>query len=96
MLIRLDFLKLETDHFVFSLGARADFFHQLKLDFFRDLSESIYFFNHKKSFLHLRIATICLNIGKIHTFFEMHLLLSLQYGMNNYSFNVCVIPSISL
>ena len=50
MLIRLDFLKLETDHLVFFLGAGAGFFHQLKPDIFRDFSESIYFFNHKVIF----------------------------------------------
>ena len=43
MLIRLDFLKLESDRLVFILGAGADFFQQLKLDNFRDFSESIYF-----------------------------------------------------
>ena len=43
MLIRLDFLKFETDHLVFFLGAVAVFFQQLKPDIFRDFSESIYF-----------------------------------------------------
>ena len=42
MLIRLDFLYLESDHFVFFWGAGADFFQQPKLDIFRDFSESIY------------------------------------------------------
>ena len=60
MLIRLDFLKLETDHLFW--GAGADFFQQLNLNIFRDLSVSI-FFNHKKSFLQLLIATIRLNIN---------------------------------
>ena len=64
MLIRLVFFfKLETDHLVFFFGAGADFFQQLKPDIFRDFSESIFFFNHKKSVLHLLIATICLNIN---------------------------------
>ena len=56
MLIRLDFLKLETYHLVFFLffwgggGAGADFFQQLKLDIFRDFSESIYFLTIKVIF----------------------------------------------
>ena len=53
MLIRLDFLKLETGHLVFFLGAGADFFQQLKLDIFRDFSESIYFLTIKS---HFRLA----------------------------------------
>ena len=44
MLIRFDFLKLETDHLFFFLGAGSDFFQQLRRDIFRELSESIYFF----------------------------------------------------
>ena len=50
MLIRLDFLKLETDHLVFFLGAGADFFQQLKLDILRVFSESIYFLTIKSHF----------------------------------------------
>ena len=50
MLIQLDFLKLETDHLVFFWGAGADFFQQLKLDVFRDFSESIYFLTTKSHF----------------------------------------------
>ena len=50
MPVRLDFLKLETDHLVFFWGAGADFFQQLKLDIFRDFSERFYFFNHKSHF----------------------------------------------
>ena len=34
--------------------------------------------------------------GIIHTFFQMPLYLSLQYGRNNSSLNVCECPSISL
>ena len=43
MLIQLDFLKSETDHLVSFLGTGAGFFYQLKLDMFRDFSESVYF-----------------------------------------------------
>ena len=50
MLIRLDFLKLETEHLVFFFGAGADFFKQRKLDIFRDFSESIYFLTIKVFF----------------------------------------------
>ena len=50
MLIRLDCLKLETDHLVFFFGAGAGFFQQLKLDTFRDFSESIYLLTHKVIF----------------------------------------------
>ena len=50
MLIRLDFLKLETGHLFFFLGAGADLFQQLKLDIFRDFSESIYFLTIKSNF----------------------------------------------
>ena len=50
MLIRLDFLKLETDHLVFFLGAGVDFFQQLKLDIFRDFSERICFLTIKVIF----------------------------------------------
>ena len=63
MLIRLDFLKLETDHLVFFLGPGADFFQQLKLDILEALVKA-FIFNHKKSFLHLLKATICLNLFK--------------------------------
>ena len=62
MLIRLDFIKLETDHLVFFLGAGAGFFQQLKLDIFRDYSESIYFLP-TRSFFKLLIAPIHLNIN---------------------------------
>ena len=34
--------------------------------------------------------------GIIHTFFQMRLYLSLQYGRNKSSLNVCECPSISL
>ena len=60
MLIRLDFLQIETDHLVNFWGAGAGFF--LKLDTFRDFSESIYFLT-IKSFLQLLIAPIRLNIN---------------------------------
>ena len=51
MLIRLDFFfKLKADHLVFFLGAGADFFQQLKLDLFREFSESIYFLIIKNHF----------------------------------------------
>ena len=50
LLYLVDFLKLETYHLVFFLGAGADFFQQLKPDILRDFSESIYFFNHKSHF----------------------------------------------
>ena len=56
------FFKIRDIPFGFLFGGRAGFFQQLKLDIFRDFSESI-FFNHKKSFIHLLIATICLNIN---------------------------------
>ena len=62
MLIRLDFLKLETDHLVFFIGAGAGFFQQLKLDIFIYFSESIYFLP-IKSFLQLLMAPIHLNIN---------------------------------
>ena len=62
MLIRLDFLQLETDHLVNFWGAGAGFFQQLKLYTFRDFSESIYFLT-IKSFLQLLIAPIRLNIN---------------------------------
>ena len=62
MLIGLDFLKLETDHLVFFLGAGAGFFQQFKLYIFRDFSESIYLLT-IKSFLQLLIAPIRLNIN---------------------------------
>ena len=62
MLIRLEFLKFETDHLVFFLGAGAVFFQQLKPDIFRDFSESIYFLT-IKSFLQLLIAPITWNIN---------------------------------
>ena len=62
MLIRLDFIKLETGHLVFFLGAGAVFYQQLKLDIFRDFSESIYFLP-IKSFLQSLIAPIHLNIN---------------------------------
>ena len=63
LLYLVDFLKLETYHLVFFLGAGADFFQQLKPDILRDFSESIYFFNHKKSFLQMLIAPRLLNIN---------------------------------
>ena len=62
MLIRLGFLKLETDHFFVCFfffffffwggggGRGADFFQQLKLDIFRDFSESIYLLTIKSHF----------------------------------------------
>ena len=63
MLIRLDFLKLETDHFGFLFGGRGCFFsQQLKLDIFRDFSENIYFLT-IMSFLQLLIAPITWNIN---------------------------------
>ena len=65
MLIRLDFFKLDTDHLVFFLGAGAGFFQQLKLDIFRDFSESIYFLT-IKSLLQLLIAPIRLNINQVY------------------------------
>ena len=43
MLIGLDFLKLETDHLVFFLGAGADFFQQLKLDILETLVKHLFF-----------------------------------------------------
>ena len=43
MLIRLDFIKLETDHLVFFLGTGAGFFQQLKLDIFRDAEAEEFF-----------------------------------------------------
>ena len=43
MLIRLDFLKLETDHLVFVLGAGADFLQQLKVDILETLVKAFIF-----------------------------------------------------
>ena len=62
MLIRLDFLKLDTDHWVFFWGAGADFFQQVKLNILETLVKA-FIFSHKKSFLQLLIATIRLNIN---------------------------------
>ena len=50
MLIDRIFFKLETDLLVFFSGTGADFFLQLKLDIFRDFSESIYFLTIKSHF----------------------------------------------
>ena len=42
--------KIRDRPFGFLLGAGAGFFQQLKLDTFRDFSESIYLFTHKVIF----------------------------------------------
>ena len=44
----------------------------------------------------IKLLTQKLLKGIIHTFFQMRLIQSLQYGRNNSSFNVCECPSISL
>ena len=43
MLIRIDFLKLETGHLVFFWGAGEDFFQQLKLDILETLVKAFIF-----------------------------------------------------
>ena len=59
----LDFFKIRDRRFVFFsvfffwLGTRADFFHQLKLDFL-DKVKGFIFCNHKKYFLQLLLAPL--------------------------------------
>ena len=48
--MRFDFLKLETGHLFFFLGAGSDFFQQLKLDIFRDLVKEFIFLTIKVFF----------------------------------------------
>ena len=72
MLIRfVCFFKSELYHLVFFLGGGGGgrglfFLQQLKLDIYKDFSESIYLFNHKKSFLQLLIAPIRLKISLVY------------------------------
>ena len=56
------FFKIRDRPFGFLFRGRGCFFQQLKLDIFRDLSESIYFLT-IKSFLQLLIVPIRLNIN---------------------------------
>ena len=57
MLIRLDFLKLETDLLVFFLGAGADYFQQLKLDFLETLVKAFIFLTIKSHFYTIQLLT---------------------------------------